>query len=124
MKSEVATVAATVAGTFACEDSSPDTGWQKSDCALVAVASACVVRSGRGSSSGRRADATAVAGIAGVSAGKRVATGLTTSTELVGSVRYNDMVARSVSAEDSQASSGLMASVNLRTAKKAIVIER
>lgn len=87
-------------------------------CAFVSVG--MVERSENGNSTSR-AVATAVAGTVGVSAGKRAVIDCWRVTVPAVSARCNDMVVRSASVEDNQASSALMALVNLRTVQISLI---
>lgn len=83
-------------------------------CAFVAVFVGMVKRF-ESENSTSRAVAIVAAGIVEVSAGKQVAIDCWRVMVPVVSARCNDMVVHSASVEDNQASSALMALVNLRT---------
>lgn len=82
-------------------------------CAFVASVG-MVERFANGNSTSRAAT---VAGIVEFSAGKRVATDCWKETGPAVLARCSDMVVHSVSVEDNQASSALMALVNLHTVR-------
>jgi len=89
-------------------------------CAFVAAVSVGMVKRFENGNSTARA-ATAVAGTVEFFAGKRAATDCWKVTVPVVSARCSDMVVHSVSVEDNQASSALMALVNLRTVRIGLI---